>query len=119
MNNLAHARVRLAHVLQRPSPEQLGLAERWLETWVREYGPEADFPWICVYSNEQGEVEFEFHLQDRHLVLRCLSTAKVDYSAWNGEDDDETEHEGVCLPERVVPMIEWVAGKRQDWPEML
>ena len=118
MNNLSHARVRLEYILQRPNQQQIRQAREWLESWVRAYGPEADFPWVWTFSDEAGCVEFEFHQPHRRLVLHCL-TAKVEYSAWSDEDAAETEHEGVCLPKKVVPMIEWVTGKRQEWPEML
>jgi hypothetical protein len=97
--------------LRRPSGSAKEYAWRWLRTWswlMREKpGLHLPRPWI--FSNEEGEIEFEWELEGRCLILTLAEDA-FRFSRTDGLEEGGIEEAGSVDIAGVKPLLDWVVG---------
>jgi len=98
--------------LVRASESAKHYAWRWLLTWRNQFrsrfNEELPAPWI--FADENGVIEFEWHMPLRHLVL-SLGDEVFEYSSRSEAPERRADEEGTCAIDHVADKLAWVTGE--------
>jgi hypothetical protein len=102
------------HSLTRPHPETSERAWQWLLAWRRQVQDRTrrklPAPWI--FSTPAGQVELEWHLSERHVILTVPKgdEERFEYARAIGPDGQEQWEEGEVDIADVADLLVWVVA---------
>lgn len=110
---MEHARKRIIEVLTRPDAWQRTRALRLLEEWSAQYDRYgSQMPGPYTFADDEGRVEFEWHVGDRHLAL-TVNERDLEFVA---SKDNGKSLEGRCADDEAPVLVLWAARGSDGLP---